>query len=258
MATEDRDRGRYLREMAELAKPGCAAAPPASPSSRPPPPPPSTSARALEGLESTDSSGYVDLQALMAADANWADRELERATGPRSAAPASIAPIALPALAPRGAEPVQVDPRTRAAKWLFGGAVVACVTVIGLAAAKRASDAAKPAVAPPHVMQAAAPPQTQAPAQTQAPVPAQMPAQTQDTPATKANAAQPAHAPSGPARRTVAAPVVPHHSAPAAAPVATPAAAPAATPPAQPAAAAPTPGSDPVMDAIRRSIHKSK
>ena len=286
MAGETQERGRYLREFAALAK--SKATTPATPSA------PEVASALPAGYPAADSSGYVDLAALMANDPDWVDRELARARAPHPPPSPSLMPVALPSL-PAGHPTLDMTreaPSGRATKWILGATAAASLVVIALAIGKQTlspwrgdpgsvgESTLRPSatVAPVEVVVAttatalrqadvvestAAPQRINGAAVSPAPQAANAATPTGRSPVSnvgRATVALPTNAPALP--KLAVAAVVPdptHDLSPAlAAQAAAPAPSTTVTVPAAPTAAAETsPAGDPLLDAIRSSIVKS-
>jgi len=247
MRNETPDRQQMHEELQELAK---LAGTPAPAAAREP----------AHEFESADSSGYVDLSAYRADDANWVERELARAKagGPRAIdglAPQSMAPVALEALIAADEKlEDEAPPRRRWPLALGGIASVAAVSALAFVVTRNAPHAHQAAQAA-----AAAPP----PAATQtvaAPDPTPTPAPAAETAAQAPSAAPSAASNAEPPTATPAKkPHATHASrghAPAAATAAVAAKPAAARPAAVPASRPSKSSGDSLMDAIRASVTK--
>lgn len=293
MASESQDRGRYLRDFAQLAKTGTLPSPsalPSRPSAPPPVPAIKTPPPHLDGFASGDSSGYVDLASLMSNDPEWADRAIGRVPSPPVSHPPTLAPVAMAALSSQTELTAIAEPK-RGARWVIGASVVVSIAslgVLGLVASKQAGFApwkaatattslaattpltaavpSSPAVAP----DAVAAPLTTAAAQ--APALAQTSTATPAQPRTGAVIAaakpppnagvaaqqKPVPVPSTPAPVAAAVSAPPVAAAIAEPPVAAAHVDPTEITPTPGAATTPAPTGDPLLDAIRASIKKPK
>jgi hypothetical protein len=245
MRNETPDRQQMHEELQELAK---LAGTPSPTAAREP----------AHEFESADSSGYVDLSAYRADDANWVERELAhaKAGGSRAIdglAPQSMAPVALEALIAADEKiEDETPPRRRWPLALGGIASVAAVAALAFVVTRNAPHTPKvtqaaAAAPPPAVTQTvsapdptpAPAPETAAQAPSAAPSTASNPEPSTATPAKKPRAT---HASRG------------HASA--AAPAAIAAKPPTARPAAVPASRPTKSSGDSLMDAIRASVTK--
>jgi len=245
MRNETPDRQQMHEELKELAK---LAGTPSPAAAREP----------AHEFDSADSSGYVDLSAYRADDANWVERELARAKAGGSRAidglaPQSMAPVALEALMAADEKlEDETPPRRRWPLALGGIASVAAVAALAFVVTRNAPHTAKATQA------AAAPPPPAATQTVSAPDPTPAPAPetaAQAPSAAPSTASNPEPSPATPAKK----PRASHASrgrAPAAAPAAVAAKPPAARPAAVPASRPSKSSGDSLMDAIRASVTK--
>jgi hypothetical protein len=241
MRNETPDRQQMHEELQELAK---LAGTPSPAAAREP----------AHDFESADSSGYVDLSAYRADDANWVERELARAKagGQRAIdglSPQSMAPVALEALLAADEKLEDETPARRRWPLALGGiASIAAVAALAFVVTRNAPHARK-------ATQAAAavpPPVATQPASAPDPTPAQAPETAAQAPTAAASTASTAEPSSNTARKKphTAHASRGHASAPAAVAAKPAAARPAAIPASRPAKSS----GDSLMDAIRASV----
>jgi hypothetical protein len=246
MGNETPDRQHMHEELQELAKLAGT-------------PNPAAVREPAHDFESADSSGYVDLSAYRADDANWVERELARAKagGQRAIdglSPQSMAPVALEALLAADEKLEDETPSRR--RWpmvLAGIASVAAVAALAFVVTRNAPHTAKAtqaaaAAPPPAATQTVATPD---PTPIPAPVPSQPPETTAQAPSAAPSTASAAEPPS-----SAAAAKKPHatHASRGHAPAAVAAKPPAARPAAIPASHPAKSSGDSLMDAIRASV----
>ncbi len=243
MRNETPDRQQMHEELQELAK---LAGTPSPTAAREP----------AHEFESADSSGYVDLSAYRADDANWVERELAhaKAGGARAIdglAPQSMAPVALEALiAADDKLEDETPPRRRWPLALGGIASVAAVAALAFVVTRNAPHA-------PKVTQAAAPPPAATPTVSAPdPTPAPAPETAAQAPsAAPSTASNPEPSTATPAKKPRATHASRGHAS-AAAPAAIAAKPPTARPAAVPASRPTKSSGDSLMDAIRASVTK--
>jgi hypothetical protein len=241
MRNDTPDRQQMHEELKELAKLAGT-------------PNPAAAREPAQDFESADNSGYVDLSAYRADDANWVERELARAKAGGSRAidglaPQSMAPVALDALLAAD-EKLEDDapPRRRWPMALAGIASVAAVAALAFVVTRNAPHTASKATQ----AAAAAPP----PAATQ-PVSAPIPASTQAAQETAAQAPSATASTASTAEPSSAkAGKKPHgaHASRGHAPASAPAAVAAKPAAARPSSHPVKSSGDSLMDAIRASV----